>query len=182
MSTAEVTTVRKASRGRQAIAIQPIENRDRRQVTFSKRKSGIFKKGSELTLLCDAKVAIIIFSNSGKPYAMGSPSVDEVLRLAAPLPGGGDDRAPALLPAVPDRAAVEATVRQLEQTTALVAAEKLRMRAIGDRVVQAAKGRRFWWEADVEMLGAAELPEFARALQRLRHNLRHHIEKLLGKQ
>jgi pheromone receptor transcription factor len=109
---------------------------------------------------------------------MGSPSVDDVLRLIAPLPGDDDDRAPALLPAVPDRAAVEATVRQLEQTTALVAAEKLWMRAIWDRVVQAAKGRRFWWEADVEMLGAAELPEFARALQRLRH----HIEKLLGKQ
>jgi hypothetical protein len=45
-------------------------------------------------------------------------------------------------------------------------------------VIQAKGERRFWWEADVEQLGEAELPEFSRALERLRDNVRRHVDKL----
>ncbi|KAJ7944209.1 MADS-box transcription factor [Quillaja saponaria] len=51
--------------GRGKIAIKPIENSTNRQVTYSKRRNGIFKKAHELTVLCDAKVSLIMFSNSG---------------------------------------------------------------------------------------------------------------------
>jgi hypothetical protein len=52
------------------------------------------------------------------------------------------------------------------------------MDLIGDKVIQAQGERRFWWEADVEQLGKAELPEFTRALERLRDNMRRHVDKL----
>ena len=52
------------------------------------------------------------------------------------------------------------------------------MNKIGDKVIKAQGKRRFWWEADPEELGAAELPEFTRALQRLRDNVRRHVDKL----
>ncbi|KAH9307513.1 hypothetical protein KI387_035424, partial [Taxus chinensis] len=42
-----------------------IENRTNRQVTFCKRKNGSLKKACELSLLCDAEVALIIFSATG---------------------------------------------------------------------------------------------------------------------
>jgi hypothetical protein len=45
-------------------------------------------------------------------------------------------------------------------------------------VIEAQGERRFWWEADVEALGEAELPEFARSLERLRDNVRRHADKL----
>ncbi|XP_044432537.1 MADS-box transcription factor 23-like [Triticum aestivum] len=48
--------------------IEKIENQTSRQVTFSKRKSGLFKKGKELGVLCDAQVGIFIFSNTGRLY------------------------------------------------------------------------------------------------------------------
>ncbi|XP_076956400.1 agamous-like MADS-box protein TM6 [Bidens hawaiensis] len=52
--------------GRGRIEIKKIENNTNRQVTYSKRRNGLFKKAHELTVLCDAKVSLIMFSNTGK--------------------------------------------------------------------------------------------------------------------
>ncbi|XP_043719375.1 agamous-like MADS-box protein MADS9 isoform X3 [Telopea speciosissima] len=61
--------------GRGKIEIKRIENSTNRQVTYSKRKNGIMKKAKELTVLCDAKVSLILFSSSGKMSEYRSPSV-----------------------------------------------------------------------------------------------------------
>lgn len=52
--------------------LKRIENRTSRQVTFSKRRSGLLKKAFELSVLCDAEVALIIFSPTGKLYEFSS--------------------------------------------------------------------------------------------------------------
>ncbi|VAH01048.1 unnamed protein product [Triticum turgidum subsp. durum] len=52
--------------------IEKIENTTSRQVTFSKRKSGLFKKARELGVLCDAQVAVLLFSNTGRLYDYSS--------------------------------------------------------------------------------------------------------------
>ncbi|CAL5340158.1 unnamed protein product [Camellia sinensis] len=51
-----------------------IENATSRQVTFSKRRNGLLKKAFELSVLCDAEVALIIFSPRGKLYEFASSS------------------------------------------------------------------------------------------------------------
>ncbi|GMN40136.1 hypothetical protein TIFTF001_009364 [Ficus carica] len=51
-----------------------IDNVTARQVTFSKRRRGIFKKAHELSVLCDAEVALIIFSATGKLFEFSSSS------------------------------------------------------------------------------------------------------------
>ncbi|XP_024173142.1 agamous-like MADS-box protein AGL19 isoform X1 [Rosa chinensis] len=51
-----------------------IENAASRQVTFSKRRNGLLKKAFELSVLCDAEVALIIFSTRGKLYEFSSCS------------------------------------------------------------------------------------------------------------
>lgn len=61
-----------AKMGRGRIEIKKIENVNSRQVTFSKRRNGLFKKASELSILCDAEVAVIVFSNTGKLYQFSS--------------------------------------------------------------------------------------------------------------
>ncbi|KAK1281930.1 hypothetical protein QJS10_CPB22g00619 [Acorus calamus] len=38
------------------------------RVTFAKRRNGLLKKAYELSVLCDAEVALIIFSGRGKLY------------------------------------------------------------------------------------------------------------------
>ncbi|XP_038902636.1 MADS-box protein SOC1-like [Benincasa hispida] len=52
-----------------------IENATSRQVTFSKRRNGLLKKALELSVLCDAELALIIFSSRGKLYEFSSSSV-----------------------------------------------------------------------------------------------------------
>ncbi|XP_034209603.1 agamous-like MADS-box protein AP3 isoform X2 [Prunus dulcis] len=63
---------REMARGK--IQIKRIENATNRQVTYSKRRNGLFKKAHELTVLCDATVSLIMVSNSGKIHEYISPS------------------------------------------------------------------------------------------------------------
>ena len=52
--------------------VRRIENATSRQVTFSKRRSGLLKKAFELSVLCDAEVGLIVFSPRGKLYEFAS--------------------------------------------------------------------------------------------------------------
>uniref|UniRef100_A0A2C9WBZ0 Uncharacterized protein n=2 Tax=rosids TaxID=71275 RepID=A0A2C9WBZ0_MANES len=56
-----------------------IENATSRQVTFSKRRNGLLKKAFELSVLCDAEVALIIFSPRGKLYEFSSCSINKTI-------------------------------------------------------------------------------------------------------
>ncbi|TQD74407.1 hypothetical protein C1H46_040074 [Malus baccata] len=58
--------------GRGKVELKRIENKSNRQVTFSKRRNGLLKKAFELSVLCDAEVALIIFSGRGKLYEFSS--------------------------------------------------------------------------------------------------------------
>uniref|UniRef100_A0A0D3GBW8 MADS-box domain-containing protein n=1 Tax=Oryza barthii TaxID=65489 RepID=A0A0D3GBW8_9ORYZ len=49
-----------------------IEDTTRRQVTFSKRRKGLLKKASELSVLCDAEVALLVFSPRGRFFHFAS--------------------------------------------------------------------------------------------------------------
>nr|GEW79323.1 agamous-like MADS-box protein AGL62 [Tanacetum cinerariifolium] len=62
--------------GRQKIPIKKIEKMTSHQVTFSKRRKGLFKKASELCVLTGAKMAILVQSPGERCYAFGHPSVD----------------------------------------------------------------------------------------------------------
>ncbi|KAG6630306.1 agamous-like MADS-box protein AGL15 isoform X1 [Carya illinoinensis] len=65
--------------GRGKIEIKRIENANSRQVTFSKRRAGLLKKAQELAVLCDAEVAVIIFSNTGKLFDFSSSGMKGTL-------------------------------------------------------------------------------------------------------
>ncbi|XVE74180.1 hypothetical protein DITRI_Ditri11bG0178200 [Diplodiscus trichospermus] len=65
--------------GRGKIEIKKIENANSRQVTFSKRRAGLLKKAKELAILCDAEVAVIIFSNTGKLFEFSSSGMKKTL-------------------------------------------------------------------------------------------------------
>nr|TKW20271.1 hypothetical protein SEVIR_4G075400v2 [Setaria viridis] len=59
--------------------IRRIENAAARQVTFSKRRRGLFKKAEELAVLCDADVALIVFSATGKLSQFASSSMNDII-------------------------------------------------------------------------------------------------------
>ncbi|XP_047089096.1 MADS-box transcription factor 50-like [Lolium rigidum] len=56
-----------------------IENPTSRQVTFSKRRGGLLKKAFELSVLCDAEVALIVFSPRGRLYEFASASMQRTI-------------------------------------------------------------------------------------------------------
>ena len=62
--------------GRGKIEIKRIDTATSRQVTFSKRRSGLFKKAKELAILCDAEVGLIVFSSTGRLYDFASTRFD----------------------------------------------------------------------------------------------------------
>ncbi|KAJ8510979.1 hypothetical protein OPV22_001413 [Ensete ventricosum] len=72
--------------GRGRVELRRIENKINRQVTFAKRRNGLLKKAYELSVLCDAEVAVIVFSSRGKLYEFCSGSSrQEYLKLKARL-------------------------------------------------------------------------------------------------
>nr|ASZ79986.1 MADS37-2 [Bambusa oldhamii] len=63
---------KKVKRKRGRVELRRIEDRTSRQVRFSKRRSGLFKKARELSVLCDAEVALVVFSPAGRLYEFAS--------------------------------------------------------------------------------------------------------------
>ncbi|GAV69847.1 SRF-TF domain-containing protein/K-box domain-containing protein, partial [Cephalotus follicularis] len=63
--------------GRGRVQLKRIENKINRQVTFSKRRAGLLKKAHEISVLCDAEVALIVFSHKGKVFEYSTESCME---------------------------------------------------------------------------------------------------------
>ncbi|EEF51468.1 MADS-box protein AGL42 isoform X2 [Ricinus communis] len=61
------------------IQMRRIENATSRQVTFSKRRNGLLKKAYELSVLCDAEVAVIIFSQKGRLSEFASNEMQKTI-------------------------------------------------------------------------------------------------------
>lgn len=62
--------------GGKKIKMVKMENKNHLQVTFSKRRSGLFNKGNQICTLCGAKVLLIVFSPTNKVYSFGHPSAE----------------------------------------------------------------------------------------------------------
>ncbi|KAK3212261.1 hypothetical protein Dsin_016967 [Dipteronia sinensis] len=60
--------------GRGRVELKRIENKISRQVTFSKRRGGLLKKAHEISVLCEADVALIVFSTKGKLFEYSTDS------------------------------------------------------------------------------------------------------------
>ncbi|AED97575.1 Transcription factor MADS-box [Arabidopsis thaliana x Arabidopsis arenosa] len=61
------------------IEMKKIENATSRQVTFSKRRNGLLKKAYELSVLCDAQLSLIIFSQRGRLYEFSSSDMQKTI-------------------------------------------------------------------------------------------------------
>uniref|UniRef100_A0AAU7LJG7 MADS68 n=1 Tax=Hippophae rhamnoides TaxID=193516 RepID=A0AAU7LJG7_9ROSA len=54
------------------VQLKKIENPVHRQVTFCKRRTGLFKKAKELSVLCDAEIGVFIHSSQGKIFELST--------------------------------------------------------------------------------------------------------------
>lgn len=81
--------------GRKKITIKLIEDERNRQVTFTKRRNGLLKKARELSILCEAEIAVVIFSNGGgqtRLHDYCSNDITETLKKLATFEGTVESR------------------------------------------------------------------------------------------
>ncbi|KAI7824843.1 hypothetical protein BC939DRAFT_396386 [Gamsiella multidivaricata] len=68
--------------GRRKIKIEYIEDKSRRHITFSKRKSGIMKKAYELSTLTGTQVLLLVVSETGLVYTFTTPKLQPLVTKA----------------------------------------------------------------------------------------------------
>ncbi|MCO5551293.1 hypothetical protein L7F22_004792 [Adiantum nelumboides] len=147
--------------GRAKIEIKKIENPSARQVCFSKRRVGLIKKASELSILCGSEVGIIVFSQAGKAFSFGHPCIDYVIdkTLKRPVSVNSDK--------------IEAIRRLESEYNALLQeleVEKERSLVLHKQLALDQFNRRHcwsqnWWEEPVHAMGILELKQHAERLE-----------------
>jgi len=169
----------KKTKGRQRIEMKKLDG-SKQQVTFSKRRTGLFKKAGELCVLCGAEVAVIVFSEKkGKRFCFGHPDVETVLNRYLSSKNGNTFPQP-FKKYVP----VDEFTRQNAEAEKELEIEKERMAEIEE-----AKKKKnnvgnedlgFWWDEPLdENMGLEELHHYTRALQEARRKVAARVEEMM---
>ncbi|KZV48640.1 hypothetical protein F511_10326 [Dorcoceras hygrometricum] len=175
-NTSNIPFKKKTTQGRKKIEIKKIENLSNRQVTFSKRRVGLFKKASEICILSGAEVAIIVHSLGKRVFAFGHPSTDAVierfLKDVAEPGSGGEAR---------DNCASTAKVRDFNKHY-LDMCKELEMEKKRKEMIEAEKravegcgytvgGGGYWWDEPVDSMDVEDLEQYMTALGELINNV-----------
>ncbi|XP_074270857.1 agamous-like MADS-box protein AGL61 [Silene latifolia] len=163
---------KKESRGRQKIKMAKIKNPNHLQVTFSKRRVGLFKKASEICTLCGVEAFIIIFSPAKKLFSFGYPDVESLVDrfLSRTTSSQSSRKNPTKPESVPQNSSLCELNSQLTRIIDLLEAEKNR----GEMIDNMRKSSQWWWEAPIDKLGLHELELLNASLEDLKNNVATH--------
>ncbi|XP_062217208.1 agamous-like MADS-box protein AGL61 [Phragmites australis] len=165
---------RKKTLGRQKIEIKPIKCTEARHVCFSKRRSGLFKKATELSVLCGAHVAVVVFSPAGKPFSYGHPSVDTVVeRFLDPASSSTTAAADATHPPI-----LYDFDSERDRLAQAVEAEARRREALD----AAARAAGVWTNEDVQRAGMADLVAMLGALERVQAEAAERAQEIIAEE
>lgn len=70
---------RSRSHGKKKIKLEYIHGRNKRSVTFSKRKKGIMKKAYELSVLTGTEILLLIAGDSGRVYTFATDKLKPII-------------------------------------------------------------------------------------------------------
>ncbi|KAJ3670079.1 hypothetical protein LUZ60_010403 [Juncus effusus] len=163
----------KSSRGRRKIEIKKIESEEARHVCFSKRRIGAFTKASELSTMCGADVAMVIYSPSGTPYSFGSPSVNHVIDRF--LTGTQINASP-----VPNQNIINQLNQQCMELSKQIDIQKNKSVALKERAKELVKSKESKWLENIDQLSLDELNQLLASLYRAKHSINSRIDFLLG--
>ncbi|PON72693.1 MADS-box transcription factor [Parasponia andersonii] len=165
--------------GRRKIEIKMVKDSNCRQVTFSKRRTGLFKKANELATLCGTEVGVVVFSPGGKPYSFGQPNVESIAdrflnqdqRKTTTTTNASSS---SKRRSKSEAAALEKLNQQLNDCMNQLNDEKLRGEAL-DKGVADAKGLFLGGNNEsksIQELGKTELEKLKEALEELRERVK----------
>ncbi|GMJ07078.1 AGAMOUS-like 62 [Hibiscus trionum] len=152
------------------IEMKKIAKKTNLQVTFSKRRSGLFKKASELCTLCGVDVAIIVFSPAGKVFSFGHPHVESTIdRFLTRNPSIHNLNAHCNVVEAHRDANIRELNARLAQLVDILEVEKRKGQALDE--VREAGRKQWWWQATINELGLSELQQLRNALEELKINV-----------
>ncbi|GAB2268079.1 hypothetical protein Dimus_003057 [Dionaea muscipula] len=162
---------KKTSLSRQKIKIAKIEIPNHQQVTFSKRRLGLFKKASELCTLYGVEIVIIVFSPAQKVFSFSHPDVDILAdrffsRSHGSNSSGGGSRH--TLQGTQRNANIHELNSQLTHVANLL------------EMKEAHRGK-CWWEAPIDKLKLPELEHLCASMEELTKNVTDQASKVLMK-
>lgn len=167
----------KQTRGRQKIEMKLIENEEDRLITFSKRRSGIYKKASELATLCGADVGVVVFSPSGKPFSFANPSMEYITNRFFNRNPLQDTNETHHLMETHRRDRVEELNKKYNQLQTQLEAEKAKGKELRRLSKAKDKDEKGWWEAPVDELDIYGLKQLNKSLAELHLDLTTHISQ-----
>ena len=161
------TATKPIKKRKRTIEIKKVEQINRRYVTFSKRKLGLFNKLTELSVLCQVEAAVIITSQNGKLYTCGYPDADAVVRryLSGGLSRGLDSESKKR-----QQDAIETLRPEYEATQNHLKEEQKRLQEIKE-TRKSSLCFPSWWNLPTEGMGLEDLEQFKTSLERLKFNL-----------
>ncbi|KAK3228998.1 hypothetical protein Dsin_000879 [Dipteronia sinensis] len=167
--------IKKPCMGRQKISIVKISKKNHLQVTFSKRRTGLFKKASELATLCGVEIGIIVFSPANKAFSFGHLDVESIIdRFLSrnPQPDSGANR----LIKAHRNANIHELNMELTQVLSQLEVERKRGEAL-DKMRKASR-KQCWWESPIAELGSRELEQLRMALEELKKKVAEQANKI----
>ncbi|XVF25501.1 hypothetical protein REPUB_Repub13aG0218100 [Reevesia pubescens] len=160
--------------GRRKINMEMVKDSSSRQVTFSKRRSGLFKKANELATLCAAQIAIVVFSPGGKPFSFGHPSVEAVAQRFL----NQDVKPKVSIPSQVEsqqETRVEKLRQQLNDIVKQLQAEKKRGEMLDEAFKASGKHK---YQKPIKELSLHELLEMKQSMEELHKNLKRRVSEI----
>ncbi|KAF7849635.1 hypothetical protein BT93_L0442 [Corymbia citriodora subsp. variegata] len=167
----------KQRRGQRRNEMKQIENEDRRLVTFSKRRSSIYKKASELVTFCRAEVGVVVLSPSGKPFSFAQPSIDTIANRFLNQNPPPNDSSYALVESY-RQVRINELNQKYDELINQIKAEEARGKVL--KQLTEGKSNEAWWEAPIEELNLEELKQMNLRMEDLRQSLWRSINQRTG--
>ncbi|XP_021771732.1 agamous-like MADS-box protein AGL62 [Chenopodium quinoa] len=179
--------VMKKKTGKQKIEIKPIINKTSKQVTFTKRRGGLFKKASELCSLCGSEVAVITFSGAGKLFSFGHPNADAVVSRYINYTRGVENNDNNIINGGNgNEFGTGVLSEQYKRVLTNIEVEKKRSdHVIGSSSSSNGSSPRgdssefgFWWDKPIDNLGLSELEQLKVSLEGLRDQVSSRVNSI----
>ncbi|KAL9266037.1 Agamous-like MADS-box protein AGL61-like protein [Drosera capensis] len=180
---------KKLSRGRQKVELKTIVSMEDRLVTFSKRRSGLYKKASEISTLCGVEIGILVFSPSGNAFTFGVPNLQQVaarllqLRTTTsddPIQADGNNAAAAV---VQNNNIINiAVMEEMNASYNELSSRLYRLRKEAE--VLARRKREIqelcWWEVDIEDLNKKEVDQLTATMEELKRTADERLRNMVN--
>ncbi|KAL9146067.1 hypothetical protein ABFS82_13G085800 [Erythranthe guttata] len=173
--------------GRRKIEIKKIEKKSSLQVTFTKRRMGLFRKASELSILCGAEIAILVQSPADKIFSYGHPSVEALVNRLLHHNGGGAFPSHELVASSSSSTtrsySLQRQIVPWQEDGRIKYEEALRKLEFEKLSIQKheimSTSMDFWWDKSIDQFTELhELEEFVQALEALKNNVSCKLEEM----